>query len=118
MSADILARNNVNVSGKGERPMLFAHGFGCDQNMWRYVAPAFADDHRLVLFDYVGSGRSDLGAYDPQRYADLEGYADDLLDVCRGPRPSRRRLRRPLRQRDGRPARRDPGARAVRPAWC
>ena len=67
--------------GQGEQPMLFAHGFGCDQNMWRLVTPAFEDDYRIVLFDYVGCGRSDLSAYDPQRYATLEGYALDILDV-------------------------------------
>ncbi|HYH83545.1 MAG TPA: alpha/beta hydrolase [Longimicrobium sp.] len=81
MTQDILTRNNVRVSGRGTQPMLFAHGFGCDQNMWRYVAPAFEDDYRIVLFDYVGSGKSDLGAYDAKRYATLEGYARDLLDV-------------------------------------
>ncbi|HVF68395.1 MAG TPA: alpha/beta hydrolase [Pyrinomonadaceae bacterium] len=63
--------------------MLFAHGFGCDQNMWRFVAPAFEDDFRVVLFDYVGSGKSDLRAYDPEKYSTLEGYAADVLDVCR-----------------------------------
>jgi sigma-B regulation protein RsbQ len=62
--------------------MLFAHGFGCDQNMWRFVAPAFADDYKLVLFDYVGSGQSDLSAYDAERYSTLDGYAQDVLDVC------------------------------------
>ena len=62
--------------------MLFAHGFGCDQNMWRSVTPAFEDDYRIVLLDYVGSGKSDLSAYDPDRYANLEGYAQDVLDVC------------------------------------
>lgn len=62
--------------------MLFAHGFGCDQNMWRFVAPAFEEDYRTVLFDYVGSGGSDLSAYDPDRYGSLEGYAQDVLDVC------------------------------------
>src|ERR1700730_7573065 len=82
MDDDVLARNNVKVSGRGTQPMLFAHGFGCDQNMWRFVAPAFEDDYRVVLFDYVGSGRSDLGAYDARRYASLEGYAQDVLDVC------------------------------------
>jgi sigma-B regulation protein RsbQ len=77
----IRARNNVNISGKGERVMLFAHGFGCDQAMWRYVAPAFEDDYRVVLFDYVGSGKSDWSAYDPRRYGTLDGYARDVLDV-------------------------------------
>ena len=82
MPIDVLTRNNVKVLGHGTRPMLFAHGFGCDQHMWRFVAPAFEPDHRVVLFDYVGSGRSDLSAYDPERYATLDGYARDVLDVC------------------------------------
>ena len=69
MTDAVLARNNVKVLGAGTQPMLFAHGFGCDQNMWRYVAPAFADDYKLVLFDYVGSGHSELAAYDAERYA-------------------------------------------------
>ena len=63
--------------------MLFAHGFGCDQNMWRYVTPAFENDYRIVLFDYVGSGHSDLSAYSPEKYSSLEGYATDVLDVIR-----------------------------------
>src|SRR5215216_6595660 len=80
---DVVRRNNVKVTGRDDgRPMLFAHGFGCDQHMWRYVTPAFEDDYRIVLFDYVGSGKSDLGAYDAKRYARLEGYAQDVLDVC------------------------------------
>ena len=79
----VLLRNNVHVGGaEGQPPLVFAHGFGCDQNMWRDVAPAFAQSHRTVLFDYVGSGRSDLGAYDRARYASLDGYAQDLVDVC------------------------------------
>jgi sigma-B regulation protein RsbQ len=78
----ILERNNVHVSGRGKQPMLFAHGFGCDQNMWRFVAPAFEADYKIVLFDYVGAGKSDLRAYDPRRYGDLRGYAQDVLDVC------------------------------------
>ncbi len=61
--------------------MLFAHGFGCDQNMWRFVTPAFENDYQIVLFDYVGSGKSDLAAYDAERYASLDGYAQDVLDV-------------------------------------
>ncbi len=80
---DVLTRNNVTDSGQPDGPpLLFAHGFGCDQNMWRHVAPAFEDTYRVVLFDHVGAGRSDLSAYDPERYADLHGYADDVLDVC------------------------------------
>jgi sigma-B regulation protein RsbQ len=82
MASDVLTRNNVKVFGRGTQPMLFAHGFGCDQNMWRFMTPAFADDYRIVLLDYVGSGRSDLAAYDPVRYATLDGYAQDVLDVC------------------------------------
>jgi len=62
--------------------MLFAHGFGCDQSMWRFVAPAFAATHRVILFDHIGAGRSDLGAYQPARYASLRGYADDVLGLC------------------------------------
>ena len=62
--------------------MLFAHGFGCDQNMWRFVTPAFENDYQVVLFDYVGSGNSDWSAYDPQRYSTLEGYARDVLEIC------------------------------------
>lgn len=82
MSETVLRRNNVRVFGRGTQPMLFAHGFGCDQNMWRFIAPAFEDDYRIVLFDYVGSGKSDLSAYDPSRYATLEGYTEDVLDIC------------------------------------
>jgi sigma-B regulation protein RsbQ len=80
---DILTRNNVHVSGNPSgQPMLFAHGFGCDQNMWRWVVPAFEKDYRVVLFDYVGSGKSDVSAYDEERYSTLDGYAQDVLDVC------------------------------------
>jgi sigma-B regulation protein RsbQ len=79
---DILDRNNVKVFGEGTQPMLFAHGFGCDQNMWRFVVPAFQQDYKIILLDYVGCGKSVLGAYDPARYSRLEGYAQDILDVC------------------------------------
>jgi sigma-B regulation protein RsbQ len=78
-----VARNNVQVHGPPDgRPMLFVHGFGCDQNMWRFVWPAFAGEHRVVLLDHVGHGRSDRTAFDPSRYATLDGYATDVLDVC------------------------------------
>src|SRR3954471_7997273 len=76
-------RHNVKVMGSGPRTMVFAHGFGCDQNMWRFVAPAFADRFRVVLFDHVGAGGSDLSAYDPERYGTLQGYADDVVALCR-----------------------------------
>jgi sigma-B regulation protein RsbQ len=80
---DVVARNNVSVTGRPDGPpMLFAHGFGCDQNMWRHVAPAFADEYKIVLFDHVGAGGSDLSAYEPARYASLDGYADDVLEIC------------------------------------
>ena len=78
----IISRNNVRVFGSGTQPMLFAHGFGCDQNMWRYVAPEFVSDYKVILFDYVGSGKSDLEYYDAERYSSLEGYAEDVLDIC------------------------------------
>ncbi|MBW3096491.1 alpha/beta fold hydrolase [Pseudohoeflea coraliihabitans] len=74
-------RNNITISGNGSRPMIFAHGFGCDQNMWRFVAPAFADDFKVVLFDHVGAGRSDLSAYSSEKYGSLAGYADDLVEI-------------------------------------
>jgi sigma-B regulation protein RsbQ len=75
-------RNNVQVLGHGGPVLLYAHGFGCNQDMWSRVTPAFASTHRQVLFDYVGSGQSELAAFDPQRYASLKGYAQDVLDVC------------------------------------
>ena len=79
-----LERNNVQVHGPADGPpILFAHGFGCDQNMWRFVWPAFAEDHRVVLLDHVGAGSSDLDAFDPARYTSLHAYAEDVLDVCR-----------------------------------
>jgi sigma-B regulation protein RsbQ len=76
-------RHNTNIRGMGERDMVFAHGFGCDQNMWRYVAPAFEDQFRTVLFDHIGAGGSDLSSYDPVKYASLDGYADDVVELCR-----------------------------------
>jgi sigma-B regulation protein RsbQ len=77
----VLARNNVRVSGDGERAMVFAHGFGCDQNMWRFVTPAFEADFKVVLFDQVGAGGSDLSAYDYQKYSTLAGYAEDIVEI-------------------------------------
>ncbi len=82
MASSILRRNNVKVFGTGSQPMLLAHGFGCDQNMWRYITPAFVNDYRVHLFDYVGSGKSDISAYDAARYASLTGYASDVLEIC------------------------------------
>jgi sigma-B regulation protein RsbQ len=77
-----LQRNNVTITGAGTRPMIFAHGYGCDQHMWRLIAPAFADTYRLVLFDHVGAGRSDISAYSRAKYSTLQGYADDVLEIC------------------------------------
>ena len=72
------------VTGPEDRPVvMLAHGFGCDQNLWRLVAPVLAKDFRVVLFDHVGAGRSDLSAWLPERYATLDGYADDVLRICR-----------------------------------
>jgi sigma-B regulation protein RsbQ len=77
----VVERNNVNISGHGDQPMMFSHGFGCDQNMWRLIAPDFERDHKVVLFDHVGAGRSDLSAFDRAKYASLDGYADDVLEI-------------------------------------
>ncbi|MBD2844037.1 alpha/beta hydrolase [Paenibacillus sp. IB182496] len=82
MNEVVLRRNNVNVTGAGEQTMLFAPGFGCDQNMWRFVAPAFEAEYRVVRFDYVGTGRSDKSAYTAERYQSLDGYVQDVLDIC------------------------------------
>jgi sigma-B regulation protein RsbQ len=80
----LLARHYVSVSGPEDgRPMVFSHGFGCDQTVWRYVAPAFADRYRVVTFDHIGSGGSDISAYDPDKYADLAGYAADVVEIVR-----------------------------------
>lgn len=76
-------RNNVQVRGAGVRAMVFAHGYGCDQSMWRYVAPAFEPDFRTILFDHVGAGGSDLSAFDPDKYSTLAGYASDVVDLAR-----------------------------------
>jgi sigma-B regulation protein RsbQ len=79
----VIERNNIRMSGAGSQPIMFAHGFGCDQNMWRYVVPAFEAAYRTVLFDHVGAGRSDRSAYDKRKYATLDGYAADVLEICR-----------------------------------
>jgi sigma-B regulation protein RsbQ len=76
-----IARNNVHTAGAGPAAMMFAHGFGCDQNMWRHVAPAFEDRFQTILFDHVGAGGSDLKAYDAKKYATLNGYADDIVEI-------------------------------------
>lgn len=78
----IARRNNVAISGRPDGPVImFAHGFGCDQNMWRNLLPYFAEDYRLVLFDHVGAGSSDVDAYDREKYGSLDGYAADILEI-------------------------------------
>lgn len=80
---DVRRRNNVTEHGDPDGPvMLFAHGFGCDQSMWRHVVPSFTETHRVVLFDQVGAGGSDLSAFDPDRYSTLRGYARDVVEIC------------------------------------
>ena len=79
--AGTIKRNNVRVRGAGHRTMIFAHGFGCDQNMWRFVAPAFEKDFMTVVFDHVGAGGSDLSAYDSAKYSTLSGYAKDVVEI-------------------------------------
>lgn len=81
MSAQIQQRNHVHTFGEGPVTLVFAHGFGCDQTMWRFIVPAFQQRYRIVLFDLVGSGNSDLSAYDYQKYGTLQGYADDLIEI-------------------------------------
>jgi sigma-B regulation protein RsbQ len=81
---DVTRRNNVVVTGRADAPVvMLANGFGCDQTMWRLVVPGLARDFRVVLFDHVGSGRSDVSAWQAGRYATLDGYADDILQICR-----------------------------------
>jgi sigma-B regulation protein RsbQ len=79
----IRARNNVQIIGKGETPIMFAHGYGCDQNMWRLLSPAFTERYRVILFDLVGCGHSDLRSYDRNKYGTLQGHAQDVLDILR-----------------------------------
>lgn len=79
---NVFERFNVKVYGEGEQYMLFAHGFGCDQHMWRFITPAFEKHYKLVLFDYVGHGKSDSSAYNSERYNSLHGYAADVIDIC------------------------------------
>ncbi|MDX8053030.1 alpha/beta hydrolase [Lentzea sp. BCCO 10_0798] len=84
MSAvDVTTRNNVTVIGRHDGPaVVLAHGFGCDQNLWRLVVPALAERFRVVLFDHVGSGRSDASVWSAEKYSTLDGYAEDVLEIC------------------------------------
>ena len=78
---NVRLRNNIQIIGTGSTTIVFAHGFGCDQNMWRYLIPSFKDRFKIVLFDLVGSGKSDLSAYDFRKYESLHGYAEDLIEI-------------------------------------
>ena len=83
MTIDIRTRNNVRVLGRADGPvLLFAHGFGCDQGMWEYVLPHFVDTYKVVLFDHVGAGNSDHSAYTSEKYSTLDGYVNDVLELC------------------------------------
>ena len=79
---EIIKRNNVNIIGSGEKIILFAHGFGCSQAAWKRITPSFAKEYKLILFDYVGAGKSDISAYNKTRYSTLDGYAKDILEIC------------------------------------
>ncbi|NEX64147.1 alpha/beta fold hydrolase [Noviherbaspirillum galbum] len=79
----ITIKHNISLGGSGTTPMVFGHGFGCNQVMWRHIAPAFHASHRVVLFDYVGAGGSDMSCYDPSRYDSLQPYADDVCSMLR-----------------------------------
>ncbi|WDU78366.1 alpha/beta fold hydrolase [Lysinibacillus sp. G01H] len=78
---NVVVRNNVTILGQGDQTLIFAHGFGCDQNMWRFITPAFMDKYQIILFDYVGSGNSDTNAYSSEKYQSLQGYVQDVLDI-------------------------------------
>jgi sigma-B regulation protein RsbQ len=78
----ILKHHNVQVSGAGSQPVLFAHGLGCDQKVWRFITPAFEKDYKIIVFDFIGSGQSDLSVYNKEKYSSLQGYAADIRDIC------------------------------------
>lgn len=81
MNHPALLRHNVQIMGDGPRTLVLAHGFGCDQSIWRHVVPTLAAQHRLVLFDHVGHGESDPRAFDPVRHSTLNGYAQDIAQI-------------------------------------
>lgn len=78
---DVIQRNNVKICGNGFQTMFFSHGYGCDQSMWRKVTPAFKDQYRIVLFDHVGAGGSDIASFDYLKYSALDGYANDVIEI-------------------------------------
>ncbi len=81
MNQLILKKYNLNLSGKGTHPILFSHGYGCNQSMWRYLTPHFENSHQVVLLDLMGNGNSDSTFYDYNKYSNLKGYADDILEI-------------------------------------
>lgn len=83
IKTSIIKRNNIKILGEGTQPILFAHGYGCDQNMWRYVYPAFEKNYKVVLFDHTGAGNSEESQYSFEKYNTLEGYSEDLLEICK-----------------------------------
>ena len=82
MLQKLVTRNNITIHGTGSKSMFLVHGYGCDQNMWRFITPQFKEDYRIILIDLVGSGKSDENAYDFDKYSSLEGYADDIIEIC------------------------------------
>jgi len=82
MLEKLIAKNNITVNGTGSKSMFLVHGYGCHQNMWRFITPQFKDDYKIVLIDLVGSGKSDENSYDYDKYSSLEGYADDIIEIC------------------------------------
>ena len=82
MLKKITERNNIKIIGTGSKTMFLVHGYGCDQNMWRFITPQFKEDHKIILIDLVGSGKSDDNYYDYDKYSSLEGYANDIIEIC------------------------------------
>lgn len=78
----LIKKNNIHIIGEGNEVLFFIHGYGCDQNMWRYITPAFVQQYKIVLIDLVGSGKSDIAVYDFEKYNTLQGYADDVIEIC------------------------------------
>lgn len=82
--AEIKRKYNVKTQGVGEKTLLFAHGFGCDQNMWRFLLPSFENDYKIILYDQMGAGNSDISTYDENKYSDLRGYSEDVIEIIEG----------------------------------
>jgi sigma-B regulation protein RsbQ len=78
---EILDRNNINIVGNGDITLLLAHGFGCDQNMWKFMLPELKKRFKVILFDFVGCGSSDPSAFSQTRYSSLQGYVKDMEEI-------------------------------------